>query len=101
MVQVNTGLRAMCLDVEQIQDILKSTQTVLAGSSEPIAHYCGEIKLLEIVNKLVRPRASAFLWQVWHETPNRDDCPELRVAGTRPTGRQSRQVDCGGCRAYL
>ena len=53
MVQVNIGLGAMYLDLERIQDVPKSTQTVLVGSSAVVAQYCREIKLPEIVNKLV------------------------------------------------
>lgn len=41
------------MDLERIQGALKSTQNVLADSSAVVAQYCREIKLPEIVNKLV------------------------------------------------
>ncbi len=53
MVQINIGLGEMYLDLEEIRDILKSTQTILAGSSAVVAQYSKEIGLPEIVNKLV------------------------------------------------
>lgn len=43
----------MCLDLERIWDGLKCTQTALSGSSAVVAQYCREIKLPEIVNRLV------------------------------------------------
>lgn len=52
MVLVNIGLAAMYLDLKQMQDVLKSTQTVLAGSSAVVAQYCREIKLPEILKRL-------------------------------------------------
>ena len=59
MVQVNIGLGAMHLDLEQIHEVLKSTQTVLAGSSALVAEYCREIKLPKMGNRLVPGIAAA------------------------------------------
>jgi hypothetical protein len=36
MVQANIGLGAMYLDLEQIRDVLRSTRTMLAGSSAAV-----------------------------------------------------------------
>lgn len=53
MVQVNSGLGAMYLDFEQVRDVLRSAQTILAGSSAAVAQYSREIKLPKTVNRLV------------------------------------------------
>lgn len=53
MVQINIGLGGMCLDLDETRDVLRSAQTILAGSSAVLAQYSKEIKLPEIVNRLI------------------------------------------------
>jgi len=53
MVQMNIDFGAVYLDLKEIRDVLRSTQTILAGPSAVVAQYWKQIKLPEIVNRLV------------------------------------------------